>query len=456
MSNINPFDGRYKEHVKVVHDIFSEKAMVQYKVDIEYSYWYWLCGVLKIDLPEHVPTYMAKLTDKDFELIATNEAIFKHDIKAIEYFVHQMLKKYCFDGKDAYPLNFVHWGLTSQDIVSSAFAKAHGEFRFIMYNMLTKLINKIFDNASKMSSCKMLARTHGQPAIPTTMGREFHVYCMRLLDATEQIYDFNEANENPNSIKNTCCKFGGAIGNLAAHYAVYPDMNWDDLMDGFCSYHNLFREHGTTQVDNYKGFCDDLIGWRNIALILLDFCKDIWHYFSIGYLGKNLTKSEAGSSTMPQKSNPIVFENAEGNLEMFINQAEFFTRKLAVSRLQRDLTDSTVMRNAPTMLSHFVLAIKYIVSGLDEIEANQDTMENDLNSNFQVYSEYVQLLLKSKGLPDAYDRLKFNMMGKTYNKNEFLKFIYDAPYIKDEIKDEIHENLSKPDFYTKKVKLKQT
>ena len=456
MSNINPFDGRYKEHVKVVHDIFSEKAMVQYKVDIEYSYWYWLCGVLKIDLPEHVPAYSPRLSDKDYESIETNETIFKHDIKAIEHFVYQMLKKYCFDGKDAYPLNFVHWGLTSQDIVSSAFAKAHGEFRYVMYKIITSLINKIVDKAMSMVSHKMLARTHGQPAIPTTMGREFHVYCMRLLDAAESIYDFEEAEENVNYIKNTCCKFGGAIGNLAAHYAIYPKINWDELMDEFCSSHNLFREHGTTQVDNYKSFCDDLSGWRNIALILLDFCRDIWHYFSIGYFGKHLTKGEAGSSTMPQKSNPIIFENAEGNLEMFINQAEFFTRKLAVSRLQRDLTDSTVMRNAPTMLSHLVIAIKYIISGLDEIEANTDVMKNDLDSNFQVYSEYVQLLLKSRGLSDAYERLKFNMMGKIYKKEEFLNFIYEAPYIDNEIKIEIHENLSKPDFYAKKVKLKQT
>jgi len=400
---ISPLDGRYYDKCYQLQHFFSEYALIKYRVKIEIEYFIHLCGLKLEELQLNKDIY-PKLIDihtqfsmKDYNNIKSIEQNINHDVKAIEYFLQQK-----FDELNIKEKYFIHFGLTSQDINNTAYAIMIKEYLETLYNnSMQRMLRVLFELSNKWTKHIMISRTHGQPAVPTTMGKEFNVFIYRL---TKQ-YNMLKKQKH-------YTKFSGAVGNFNAHILAYPNINWKQFSNIFINNLGLIRSKVTTQIDNYENLGTIFDNLKRINTILIDMCMDIWYYISIEYFKLSFDENEVGSSTMPHKINPINFENAEGNLMLANTLLEFFSRKLPISRLQRDLTDSTVLRNVGVIFGHIEVAFSNIIKGLSKLDINIQKINEDLNKYNNVLSEATQTLLRKNGCQNAYEQIKNITRGK--------------------------------------------
>ncbi|BBO69194.1 adenylosuccinate lyase [Desulfosarcina alkanivorans] len=399
LTAVSPVDGRYRRATAALSDFFSEGALIRYRVRVEIEYFIALCRLPLPQLAGVDPEVFDRLretcrsfTMADAARIKEIEKTTNHDVKAVEYFV-----KEAFDGLglSAYK-EFIHFGLTSQDINNTAMPLSLKEaWHTVMLPALQEIVADLDAKAGQWKPVPMLARTHGQPASPTRLGKEIHVFVDRLAQQMTLLEAVPFA-----------AKFGGATGNFNAHHVAYPDIDWiafaNRLVDEDLG---LTRSRTTTQIEHYDhlaAFCD---GVKRINTILLDLCRDLWTYISMDYFKQKIKKGEIGSSAMPHKVNPIDFENAEGNLGIANAVLEHLSAKLPISRLQRDLTDSTVTRNLGVPMGHTLIALKSLKRGLDKLILNEDALKKDLENNWAVVAEGIQTVLRREGYPKPYEAL---------------------------------------------------
>ncbi len=431
LTAISPVDGRYRRVTNELAAYFSEFGLIRYRVQVEIDYFILLSQQGLPQLPELSATQIDALkavykhfSFADAETIKETEKTTNHDVKAVEYFIKETLKA---QGLEAY-LEFVHFGLTSQDInntsIPLSLKQANAEVVLPNLNTVTE---KLITLSREWKDVSLLARTHGQPASPTRLGKEFYVFVERL---QAQI---NQLNAVPFS-----AKFGGATGNFNAHYVAYPKHDWIAFGNEFVNQTlGLSRSQFTTQIehyDNIAAYCDAL---KRINTILLDLCRDVWTYVSMDYFKQKLKAGEIGSSAMPHKVNPIDFENAEGNLGIANAILEHLSAKLPVSRLQRDLTDSTVLRNIGVPLAHVLIAYKSILKGLDKLILNEEIFNRDLENNWAVVAEAVQTILRREGYPKPYEALKdltrTNSVITKESMHEFIRGLHVSEAVKQEL-----------------------
>ncbi len=400
LTAISPVDGRYRNKTEELADYFSEFALIRYRVLVEIEYF---IALVELPLPQLVNFDKKLFKDlrkiyrqfslEDAQKIKEIEKITNHDVKAVEYFIKEKFQK---SGLEKYK-EFIHFGLTSQDINNTAIPYSlQLAMDNIFYPVLDQVVRKIYFLAGEWAEIPMLARTHGQPASPTRLGKEFEVYIERL---KKQIGLMRLI---PYS-----AKFGGATGNFNAHHVAYPDINWDEFANSFINHVlNLERSTITTQIEHYDNLAALLDNLKRINTILIDFSRDVWTYISMDYFKLKVVKNEVGSSAMPHKVNPIDFENAEGNLGLANAIYEHLSAKLPLSRLQRDLTDSTVLRNLGVPLAHSLIAFKSLLKGLDKVQVNTEAINKDLENNWQVVAEAIQTILRRENYPEPYEKLK--------------------------------------------------
>jgi len=397
---VSPVDGRYHQATHELADFFSEYALIKYRVFVEVEYFISLChsGIPQLihfdgSLDDKLRDIYRHFSLEDAQWIKEKEKETNHDVKAVEYFLKDKFEVLGLTDS----LEFIHFGLTSQDINNTAIPYSWKEAATQVYiPQLESLISTLEELALEWAVIPMLARTHGQPASPTRLGKEIRVFIERL---NNQLTLFK-------SIPNAA-KFGGATGNFNAHKVAYPDQDWIAFGNAFVNETlGLQRSQTTTQIEHYDYFaaqCDTL---KRINNILIDLCRDIWTYISMDYFKQKITKGQIGSSAMPHKVNPIDFENAEGNLGIANALFEHLAAKLPISRLQRDLTDSTVLRNIGVPLAHTLIAIKSTVRGLKKLILNEAALKADLEQNWAVVAEAIQTILRREGYPKPYEALK--------------------------------------------------
>jgi adenylosuccinate lyase len=425
MDSISPIDNRYFDKVKEIANNFSYFSWIKYRVKIEVDYLIALAKLLHNQDLSHLEKLYKKFNIIEMNVILDFERKTKHDIKAIEYYIASFIptKK-----------NLVHFGLTSQDVNSMAFSLQLKDC--INDNIIPQLYitNSILNILSeKWKDITILAYTHGQPAIPTKMGKEIKVFTTRLNYWYQQIKDFQYYT-----------KIGGAVGNLNAHKLAYPDIDWVKFFNNFVKKYDLKRWQKTTQITNHDDIVNILSHLVNVNNLLIDLCQDMWLYISKGYFGlKKDNKDQVGSSTMPQKVNPIDFENAEGNLKIANSGLEMLINKLPISRLQRDLTDSTVLRNTGVYLAHSLLAYKNIVTGLEKLTINLAMINKDLDTHPECLSEGIQTLMRVYNIDGAYDIMRLATQNKTFTSLEAFK---------DTIIEFIDNNISCPDILIERIK----
>ncbi len=415
LTAISPIDGRYRKQLQHLDEYFSEYALIKYRVLVEVEYFLFLAEkkFFKADakLKNQFQNVVADFSLEDAAEIKKTETITNHDVKAVEYFLKKQLEK-----NDASHLKeWVHFGLTSQDINNTAIPLLWKNS--IEQEYLPAIINlqaSIGKLALAYKNVSMLARTHGQPASPTRLGKELMVYVERL---ENQIQLF--------SYIPFTAKFGGATGNFNAHHVAYPKYNWIKFANDFVETKlGLQRQQYTTQIEHYDVLAAHFDAIKRINTILIDFCRDIWNYISIDYFKQKTIKGEIGSSAMPHKVNPIDFENAEGNLGIANAMLEHFSAKLPISRLQRDLTDSTVLRNIGMPIAHTILSIKSTEKGLSKLVLNENKLKEDLDNNWAVVAEAIQTILRRENYPNPYEALKELTRGKTaIDKKAIHQFI---------------------------------
>ena len=397
LTAISPIDGRYRKQVQQLDEYFSEFALIKYRVIVEIDYFIFLADKKFFKLPPKAKTFLLDLKDNfseaDAKTIKEIEATTNHDVKAVEYFLKiQLDKANCSALKE-----WIHFGLTSQDINNTAIPlswKNSMEFEYLP--ALINLMQHIQSLAVSWKDIPLLARTHGQPASPTKLGKEFMVFVERLHNQIALFLNIPYA-----------AKFGGATGNFNAHHIAFPKRNWVELGNEFVEDRlGLQRMQFTTQIEHYDYFAAHFDNLKRINNILIDMSRDIWTYISMDYFKQKTKKGEVGSSAMPHKVNPIDFENAEGNLGMANALLEHLSAKLPVSRLQRDLTDSTVLRNIGTPVAHMTIAIKSIEKGLGKLVLNEVKLKSDLENNWAVVAEAIQTILRRENYPNPYEALK--------------------------------------------------
>jgi len=431
LNAISPIDGRYRAKVAALSTYFSEKALINYRIKVEIEYFIALC---QLHLPqlkafdsnnfEKLRTIYNSFSTKDAQRIKDIEKVTNHDVKAVEYFIKEQFDNL---GLEKYK-EFIHFGLTSQDINNTAvplsLKEAVGNVYLIQIN---KLINKIKDLATKWQDVPMLAKTHGQPASPTRLGKEFAVFTTRL---EEQLKDLKQVP--------FAAKFGGATGNFNAHKVSYPNIDWHAFGRNFVE-NTLDLKHSfpTTQIEHYDHMASLFDALKRINTIILDLDRDVWLYISMGYFKQKIKAGEVGSSAMPHKVNPIDFENSEGNIGLANALFEHLSAKLPVSRLQRDLTDSTVLRNIGVPIGHTIISIASTLKGLNKLIINKEAIDKDLEANWAVVAEAIQTILRRENYPNPYETLKkLTRTNKTITKNSIAKFIADlkvSPKIKKEL-----------------------
>ncbi len=400
LNAISPVDGRYHELTSDLSAYFSESALMKYRLQVEIEYF---IALWEIQLPQFVnnqKTDFNKLRDvyrnfseNDAIAIKSKEKITNHDVKALEYFLKEKLTSL---GLDDYK-EFVHFGLTSQDINNTAFPLA---LKAAVSKIYLPLLNNVIEELKKISiqwnDLPMLSRTHGQPASPTRLGKEFKVFEERI---EAQLALFHQI---PFS-----AKFGGATGNFNAHHVAFPEIDWKSFADRFVKEKlGLNRQQFTTQIEHYDNLCAMFDAQKRINNILIDLNRDIWTYISMDYFKQEIKKGEIGSSAMPHKVNPIDFENSEGNLGIANAMFSHLSSKLPISRLQRDLTDSTVLRNAGVPFAHTVIALKSLLKGLSKLVVNKEAIVKDLDDNWPVIAEAIQTILRRENYPNPYEKLK--------------------------------------------------
>lgn len=400
LTAISPVDGRYRAKSDSYASYFSEYALIRYRVLVEIEYFIALCEIPLNQLesvPSDVFPKLRKIyhvfSEEDAQKVKDIEKVTNHDVKAVEYFVKEQ-----FDLLDLSAFKeFIHFGLTSQDINNTAIPLSIKEaLEKIYYPEMDKLIRQLEKMSDEWRDVSMLAKTHGQPASPTRLGKEIMVYANRLAQQMDIL------KKTPNS-----AKFGGATGNFNAHAVAYPVIDWKKFGNTFVSEKlGLSREQWTTQISNYDNMAAQFDAMKRINTILIDLCRDIWTYVSMEYFKQKIKAGEVGSSAMPHKVNPIDFENAEGNLGIANAVFEFLSTKLPVSRLQRDLTDSTVLRNVGVPFSHSLIATQSIFKGLDKLLLNEVAIYRDLDNTWAVVAEGIQTILRREGYPSPYEALK--------------------------------------------------
>ncbi|MFL5753781.1 MAG: adenylosuccinate lyase [Bacteroidia bacterium] len=431
LSAISPVDGRYRKVTAPLGNYFSEFALIKYRVKVEVEYFIALCELPLPQLKEADKKLFPSLrniyltfSEGDALAIKEIEKTTNHDVKAVEYFLKDKFKGIGLEQQ----LEFIHFGLTSQDVnntsVPLSLKDAAGE---VVFPLLEQIIEKLRSYAKDWSAIPMLAHTHGQPASPTRLGKEIMVFVERL----EKQY--TQLKQVPYS-----AKFGGATGNFNAHHVAYPSFNWVDFGNKFVNENlGLDRSQFTTQIEHY----DNLASWfdalKRIHTILIDLSRDIWQYISMNYFKQKLKAGEIGSSAMPHKVNPIDFENAEGNLGIANAIMEHLSAKLPISRLQRDLTDSTVLRNIGVPLAHGMIAYHSLLKGLDKLILNADSLYNDLEDNWAVVAEALQTILRREGYPKPYEALKDLTRVNTHVTAETIAVFIDGLKVSDAVKAEM-------------------
>ncbi|MBK6931579.1 MAG: adenylosuccinate lyase [Saprospirales bacterium] len=428
---ISPIDGRYADKTRELADYFSEYALIRYRVFVEIQYFIALAQYGLPQLADFEETKIDELNAifenfglADAEYIKTIERTTNHDVKAVEYFLKER-----FDALEIGRLReFVHFGLTSQDINNTAVPLLlKNALHDVYYPLLQRIRDHIYQLAQDWARVPMLARTHGQPASPTLLGKELQVFAERLDGQLDQLRAIPHR-----------AKFGGATGNFNAHYAAYPDYDWRQFGDEFVrEFLGLQRTRHTTQIEPYDCLAAQCQALGRINTILIDFCRDIWTYISIEYFRQKTVKDEVGSSAMPHKVNPIDFENAEGNLGVANALFQHFAEKLPVSRLQRDLTDSTVLRNLGVPVGHTVVALKSILKGLGKLVLNEGKLYDDLEDNWMVVAEGIQVILRREGYPQPYEALKALTRGRPVVTQEELHDFIDTLDVRAEVKEEL-------------------
>ncbi|MCF7834685.1 adenylosuccinate lyase [Candidatus Gracilibacteria bacterium] len=428
LTAISPIDGRYQKQTQVLDAYFSEYALIRRRFLVEVEYFIQLIDWLPqlealrgTALIETMRNYAKSFSLENAKRIKEIEKVTNHDVKAVEYFLKEKLSE---AGWGEYA-EFVHFGLTSQDVDSTSRTSL---FQEALNEVYLPLLNEVFKSmdsyADIWKNIPMLAHTHGQPASPTTVGKELAVFVNRLQK------EFNKA--IPLS-----AKFGGATGNMNAQYLAYPEIDWRVFAETFLMGFDLRRDWPTTQIEHYDSLAENLHNLVRINTILIDFAKDMWTYISMGYFVQKPKDGEVGSSTMPHKVNPIDFENAEGNLGWANAGLEYLAKTLPVSRLQRDLSGSTLIRNLGVPMAHMIIALNSIKKGLGKIVLNQAKLSKDLNNNHAVVAEAIQTILRREGYPNPYEELKkLTRTGEQVSRQDIVVFI-GSLQVSDEIKAEL-------------------
>lgn len=432
LTAISPIDGRYRGKTEALAGYFSEYALIRYRVRVEIEYFITLC---ELPLPQlatmdhglfpRLRAIYEDFSERDAARVKTIEQTTNHDVKAVEYFIKEKLDE--IGGMDSYK-EFVHFGLTSQDINNTSVPLALKEaLRDVFYPRMEELIGQLRQYAEEWKDVPMLAKTHGQPASPTRLGKEIMVYVYRL---SEQLRSLRQCK--------LTAKFGGATGNFNAHHVAYPAYDWKDFANRFVSEKlGLEREQYTTQISNYDYLGAVFDAMRRLNTIIIDMDRDFWMYISMDYFKQKIKAGEVGSSAMPHKVNPIDFENSEGNLGIANAILQFLAAKLPVSRLQRDLTDSTVLRNVGVPMGHAVIAIESTLKGLRKLILHKETLDADLENNWAVVAEAIQTILRREAYPHPYEALK--ALTRTNQKmtqetiRQFIEGLDVSPEVKREL-----------------------
>jgi len=431
LNSISPIDGRYFDKTKVLNKYFSEKALIFYRLKVEVEYFISLC---KIGIPQlenfeskkfdELRKIYLKFSDEDAAEIKEIERVTNHDVKAVEYYIKQK-----FDNLNLTEYKeFVHFGLTSQDINNTAIPLSVKDFIEEVYiPKLNNVLDAINEKCEELKDITIISRTHGQPASPTKLGKEFKVFWTRINNQLSSL------KEIPNS-----AKFAGAVGNFNAHHVAYPNIDWKEFGQNFIENElNLNYSFPTTQIEHYDSFAALCDNCRRINNIFLDMCIDIWTYISHDYFKQKIIKGEVGSSAMPHKVNPIDFENSEGNIGLANSIFDFLSNKLPKSRLQRDLSDSTVLRNIGVPFGHSLISFESILKGLNKIYVNEDKINKDIEENWIVVSEAIQTILRREGYSNPYEIMKeLTRNNQKIDKESLHRFIDDLK-IDDTIKKEL-------------------
>lgn len=430
LTAISPVDGRYRRQVETLAPYFSEFGLIHYRVRIEIEYFIALCewpisqldGVTADQFPALRAIY-EQFSEADAQRIKDIEKTTNHDVKAVEYFIKEKLK-----GSPVEPyLEFVHFGLTSQDINNTAIPLSLAEARSMEIEPLYRQVyQRLQQLADQWDAIPMLARTHGQPASPTRLGKEIRVFVERIEKQLHLLSDIP-----------TAAKFGGATGNFNAHAVAYPHEDWKQFGNQFVEKLGMVRSQFTTQIEHYDMLAALLDAFRRLNTILIDLDRDMWTYVSMNYFKQKLKEGEVGSSAMPHKVNPIDFENSEGNLGIANALFEHLSGKLPISRLQRDLTDSTVLRSIGVPFAHSVIALKSLLKGLDKLELNQAAINADLEDNWAVVAEAIQTILRREGYPQPYEALKALTRTNTKITADTIRQFVDELNVSDAVKTEL-------------------
>ncbi|WP_323757435.1 adenylosuccinate lyase [Roseivirga sp.] len=431
LTAISPIDGRYRRVTNALTEYFSEFALIKYRVEVEVEYFIALC---EIPLPQlsgvdhkifdSLRAIYTNFTEADALSIKEIEKTTNHDVKAVEYFLKD---KFTALGLTDH-IEFIHFGLTSQDINNTAIPLSlKRAMHEVIEPSILEVKNTINEMAEAWKNISMLAKTHGQPASPTRLGKEMQVFSSRIEEQMILLGDIPFA-----------AKFGGATGNFNAHHVAYPAIDWIDFGNEFVKESlGLQRSHPTTQIEHYDHIAAIFDNLKRINTILIDFSRDVWQYVSMNYFKQRIKAGEVGSSAMPHKVNPIDFENAEGNLGIANAIFEHLSAKLPISRLQRDLTDSTVLRNIGVPLGHTLIALKSLEKGIKKLELNQSAIDADLEDNWAVVAEAIQTILRREGYPKPYEALKGLTRTNQKITAEVMKEFIQTLEISAEIKNEL-------------------
>ncbi|MCA5004465.1 adenylosuccinate lyase [Sphingobacterium bovistauri] len=431
LTAVTPVDGRYYNATKELSDYFSEFALIKYRVLVEVEYFIALAesGIPQLahfdgSLNDKLRSIYQNFSLENAQWIKDTEKVTNHDVKAVEYFLKNEFEKLGLQDS----LEFIHFGLTSQDINNTAIPYSWKEaINNVYLPTVTELITELKSLAEEWKDISMLARTHGQPASPTRLGKEINVFIERI-------------EKQVNTLKSVpySAKFGGATGNLNAHHVAYPSMDWVSFGNKFVNEQlGLDRSQTTTQIEHYDNFAASCDAMKRVNNIVIDLCRDIWTYISMDYFKQKITAGQIGSSAMPHKVNPIDFENAEGNLGLANAILEHLAAKLPISRLQRDLTDSTVLRNIGVPFAHTLIAFKSTLRGLRKLILNAEAFQKDLENNWAVVAEAIQTILRREGYPKPYEALKDLTRTNSHITQETIAEFVEGLNINDDVKAEI-------------------
>ncbi len=416
MDSISPLDGRYGDKVSELRPFFSEAALMKYRMLVEIEWFIFLCNQVKLKGTKFWKSRELKDLRSVYEYfdfvdaarVKEIEATTNHDVKAVEYLIKEKLKGSVFEPY----LEFIHFGCTSEDINNLSYALMIKGGVEKLVSVLTGVMEFLYEMAKKNKTLAMMSRTHGQPASPTTLGKEMVNYVARLERQLNQLKGISVMG-----------KINGAVGNFNAHVLAYARVDWMSESKKFIQGLGLDYSAYTTQIEPHDFVADICDNLKRVNTILIDFNRDIWTYISIGYFKQKVKKGEVGSSTMPHKVNPIDFENSEGNLGLANSLLKYFSEKLPISRMQRDLTDSTTLRNVGSALAYSMLAYKNCIQGLNKLEVNKKLIESDLNDNWELLAEPIQTVMRKYKLPGAYEKLKELTRGKKLTQKGMQKFV---------------------------------